>query len=161
VLDPTARSIVLSLFAPEEHELEQRYGTNPVVNVHAAITEARELLAPSATTDIAPATSRDAVAIVFGEYELDLGLCELRHRGTRVHVEPQVFDVLAYLAIRRGSLVTKEELLDNVWGDRFVSESTLTTRIKAARRATGDNGEQQSVIRTVRGRGFTFVATVR
>jgi DNA-binding winged helix-turn-helix (wHTH) protein len=66
-----------------------------------------------------------------------------------------------YLARRRGVLVTKEELLDSVWGGRFVSESALATRIKAARRATGDDGATQSVIRTVHGRGYTFVAEVR
>src|SRR5207248_5462792 len=53
------------------------------------------------------------------------------------------------------------DLLDNVWGDRFVSESALTTRVKAARRAVGDDGQQQRVIKTVHGRGYRFVAEVR
>jgi DNA-binding winged helix-turn-helix (wHTH) protein len=73
-------------------------------------------------------------------------------------VEPQVFEVLCYLAQRRGALVTKNELLDEIWGSRFVSESTLTSRVKAARRATGDDGRSQLVIRTVHGRGYVFVA---
>jgi pimeloyl-ACP methyl ester carboxylesterase len=71
-----------------------------------------------------------------------------------------VFEVLAYLVAHRDRVVPKEELLDAVWGDRFVSESALTTRIKAARRAVGDDGSAQRVIRTVHGRGYQFVAPV-
>ena len=97
----------------------------------------------------------------FGSFELDTDLFELRRDGTSVPVEPQVFNVLAYLVAHRDRVVTKNELLDNVWGDRFVSESALTTRIKAARRAVGDDGQQQHVIRTVHGRGYRFVAEVR
>ena len=57
-------------------------------------------------------------------------------------------------------MVRKEELLDAIWGDRFVSESALTTRIKAVRQAVGDDGSQQLIIRTVHGKGYEFVATV-
>ena len=96
----------------------------------------------------------------FDDYEMDIGRFELRRRGTRIPTEPQVFDVLSYLVQHRSRLVPKEELLDEIWGDRFVSESTLTSRIKAARQATGDDGEAQRVIRTVRGRGYMFVAPV-
>jgi tetratricopeptide (TPR) repeat protein len=71
-----------------------------------------------------------------------------------------VLDVLVHLVRHRDRLVTKEELFDSVWGDRFVSESALTSRIKAARRAVGDNGRLQGVIRTVHGRGYRFVADV-
>ena len=77
-----------------------------------------------------------------------------------MHVERQVFDVLAYLIAHRDRVVAKTELLDNVWGDRFVSESALSSRIKAARRAVGDDGARQAVIRTVFGRGYQFVAEV-
>ncbi len=73
-------------------------------------------------------------------------------------LEPQVFDLLAYLAGQGDRLVTKDELLDEVWGHRFVAESTLTSRIKSARRAVGDTGRDQRVIRTVYGRGYRFVA---
>ena len=59
----------------------------------------------------------------FGDTELDTTLFELRRRGVPVPVEPQVFDVLTYLLVHHDRVVTKEELLDNVWGDRFVSES--------------------------------------
>ena len=99
---------------------------------------------------------------VFGDgYELDVEAFELRHNGEPVAVEPQVFDVLAYLVERRDRVVTKEEMLDNIWGDRFVSESALTSRLKSARRAVGDDGRAQAVIRTVHGRGYRFVAEVR
>jgi pimeloyl-ACP methyl ester carboxylesterase/DNA-binding winged helix-turn-helix (wHTH) protein len=96
----------------------------------------------------------------FGAHELDTEAFELRHRGAVVPVEPQVFDVLAHLVAHRDRVVSKEELLDEVWGDRFVSESALTSRIKAARRAVGDDGKAQAVIRTQHGRGYRFVAPV-
>jgi DNA-binding winged helix-turn-helix (wHTH) protein/DNA-binding CsgD family transcriptional regulator len=96
----------------------------------------------------------------FGDIELDTTLFELRAGGVVTAVEPQVFDVLRYLVVNRDRLVTKEELLDNVWGDRFVSESALTTRIKTARRAVGDDGQSQHIERTVHGRGYRFVAPV-
>ena len=70
------------------------------------------------------------------------------------------FDVLAYLAAAPWQVVRKEELLDEVWGDRFVSESALTTRIKSARQAVGDDGSRQTIIRTVHGKGYEFIAAV-
>ncbi|MCM2314904.1 MAG: AAA family ATPase [Thermoanaerobaculia bacterium] len=96
----------------------------------------------------------------FGPYELDTRVYELRRSGTVRPVEPQVFDVLAYLARHRDRLVSKEELLEKLWPDRFVSETTLTSRVKEARKAVGDTGEAQAVIRTQRGRGYRFVAKV-
>ncbi len=96
----------------------------------------------------------------FDDRELDTDRYELRCDGMVVDVEPQVFDVLAYLVAHHDRVVTKEELLDEIWGDRFVSESTLTSRIKHARRAVGDDGHRQAVIRTVHGRGYRFVAAV-
>ena len=71
-----------------------------------------------------------------------------------------MFDVLVYLIRHRDRVVTKAELLDNVWGDRFVSESALASRLKSARRGVGDDGAAQRVIRTVFGRGYQFVAPV-
>jgi len=96
----------------------------------------------------------------FGEFELDTQLHELRCDGDRRHVEPQVFDVLSYLIACRDRLVTKDELLDKVWGHRHVAPTTLHTRIKHARQAVGDDGGEQRVIRTVRGLGFRVVADV-
>ncbi len=77
-----------------------------------------------------------------------------------IRVEPQVFDVLTQLVRNSHRFVTKEELFDSVWGGRFVGEAALTSRIKAARRALGDDGESQRYIRTVRGRGYQFVGTI-
>jgi DNA-binding winged helix-turn-helix (wHTH) protein/pimeloyl-ACP methyl ester carboxylesterase len=96
----------------------------------------------------------------FGGYELEPAARELRSKSGTVHVEQQVFDVLRYLAEHRDRVVPKTELLDEVWGDRFVSESALTSRIKSARRAVGDSGERQQVIKTVHGVGYRFVADV-
>jgi pimeloyl-ACP methyl ester carboxylesterase/DNA-binding winged helix-turn-helix (wHTH) protein len=96
----------------------------------------------------------------FGDYELDMRQHELRCNGAVIHIEPQVFDVLACLLARHDRLVTKEELLDTVWGHRFVAPTTLNSRIKFARQAVGDDGSAQRVIRTVHGRGFRVVAPV-
>lgn len=97
---------------------------------------------------------------VFDDCELDLDRYELRRGGTIEPVEPQVFDVLAVLIRERRRVVPKDELLDTVWGNRFVSESALTSRVKAARRAIGDDGRAQRLIRTVHGRGYQFVGEV-
>jgi pimeloyl-ACP methyl ester carboxylesterase/DNA-binding winged helix-turn-helix (wHTH) protein len=100
------------------------------------------------------------VIYVFGDCELDLGRFELRRAGAVQPVEPQVFDVLALLLRERGRVVSKEELLDAVWGSRFVGDSALTSRVKAARRAIGDDGRGQRMIRTVHSRGYQFVGQV-
>ena len=97
---------------------------------------------------------------VFGDCELDLDRFELRRAGRLRPVEPQVFDLLAVLIRERRRVVPKEELLDTVWGNRFVSESALTSRVKAARQAVGDDGRSQRLIRTAHGRGYQFVAPV-
>ena len=96
----------------------------------------------------------------FDGFELESSRFELRHDGVPVPMEPQVYDVLCYLVAHRNRVVPKEELLDEIWGDRFVSESALTSRIKAARRALGDDGATQRFIETTRGRGYRFVAIV-
>ena len=77
--------------------------------------------------------------------------------GAQVH---QVFDVLVYLITNRDRVVPKTELLDGVWGDRFVSESALTSRIRSARQAVGDDGDAQRRIRTAHGRGYQFIGDV-
>ena len=97
----------------------------------------------------------------FDDYVLDAARYELRSGETVIKVEPQVFDVLTLLVSNHDRFVTKEELFDSVWGGRFVGEAALTSRIKAARRALGDDGESQRYIRTVRGRGYQFVGRVR
>lgn len=96
----------------------------------------------------------------FGDVVLDTDRYLLERDGEPQHVQPQVFDVLSHLLANRSRVVPKTELLDTVWGDRFVSESTLTSRIKAARRVVGDDGITQHVIKTVHGRGYRWVADV-
>ena len=76
-------------------------------------------------------------------------------------VEPQVFDLLVYLVQNRDRVVSKSDLIALVWEGRIVSESTLTSRINAARKAIGDSGEDQKLIRTITRKGFRFVGTVR
>src|SRR6266487_560061 len=98
------------------------------------------------------------MVFLFDDLELDTSLFELRRGGVRVPLEPQVFSVLAYLVAHRDRVVSKEELMDEVWGGRFVSETAVTSRIKQARRALGDDGKSQRVIRTVHARGYRFVA---
>ena len=75
-------------------------------------------------------------------------------------MEPQVLDILAALVTRRDQMVTKQDLVDQVWGGRFVSDAALSSRIKSARQAIGDNGRDQRMIRTIHGRGFRFVGPV-
>jgi pimeloyl-ACP methyl ester carboxylesterase/DNA-binding winged helix-turn-helix (wHTH) protein len=100
------------------------------------------------------------VIFLFADCELDLDRFELRRAGRVVPVEPQVFDVLAVLVRERSRVVPKEELLDTVWGSRYVTESALTSRVKAGRRAIGDDGRAQRLIRTVHGRGYQFIGEV-
>src|SRR5689334_17748692 len=76
-------------------------------------------------------------------------------------MEPQAFDVLTHLVSHRNRVVSKEELMDVVWGGRFVAETAVTSRIKQVRRALGDDGRTQGLLRTVHGRGYRFVAPVR
>lgn len=111
--------------------------------------------------DFAPLASSDSTGLRyrFDEFEIDGPAHVLLRDGEPIHLEPQVFDVLAYLAANSDRLVSREELLDEVWGDQFVSLSALTSRIKTVRRALGDDGRTQRYIRTVQGRGYQFVPT--
>ena len=97
---------------------------------------------------------------LFEDHVLDIDRRELRRGAQQIPVGPQVFDLLVYLVQNRERVVTKDDLLDAVWSGRFVSESNLTTRINAARKAIGDTGEEQRLIRTVPRKGFRFVGVV-
>jgi TolB-like protein/Tfp pilus assembly protein PilF len=98
---------------------------------------------------------------LFGDYVLDVDRRELRRGPDLVAVEPQVFDLLVYLLRHRDRVVSKDDLIQGVWHGRVVSESTLTSRINAARKAIGDSGEQQALIRTIARKGLRFVGDVR
>ena len=101
-----------------------------------------------------------AAMVQFGSTEVDLDAREVRRAGRVEHLEPQAFDVLAYLIEHRDRVVPKPELLDAVWGDQFVSDAAITTRVKEIRQALGDDGRSQGIIRTIRGHGYRFVAEV-
>jgi DNA-binding winged helix-turn-helix (wHTH) protein/pimeloyl-ACP methyl ester carboxylesterase len=97
---------------------------------------------------------------LFDDCELDIESGELRRHGKPVSVEPQVFDLLAYLVENRERLIDHDALIDAVWHGRIVSDSAIAARISAARKAVGDNGKEQRVIRTVPRRGFRFLPAV-
>ncbi|HZP68593.1 MAG TPA: winged helix-turn-helix domain-containing protein [Pseudolabrys sp.] len=96
----------------------------------------------------------------FANFEIDLARHELRCDGVPVPVEPQVFDLLVHLVRNHSRIVTKDELVAVVWNGRAISDAALSSRVSAARRAVGDNGNDQKVIRTLNRRGFRFVAKV-
>ena len=97
---------------------------------------------------------------IFDDHRLDTERRELHRGSERIAVEPQVFDLLIYLLQNRDRVVSKDDLFASVWGGRVVSESTLTSRINAARKALGDSGEDQKLIRTVARKGVRFVGIV-
>jgi len=94
----------------------------------------------------------------FGNYTLDDELLELRLNEQLVDTEPQVFRLIAHLIRKRDQVVSKDELIAEIWDGRIVSDAALNSRINLARKAVGDNGTSQSVIKTFPRRGFRFVA---
>ena len=96
----------------------------------------------------------------FGDHVLDTERRELRRGAELVPLEPQVFDLLVYLVRNRGRVVSKDDLIDGVWAGRIVSDSALTTRLNAVRKAVSDSGAEQRVIRTLARKGVRFVAEV-
>lgn len=98
---------------------------------------------------------------LFADHTLDTDRRELRRRGLPIAIEPQVFDLLAYLLQNRQRVVSKDDLFASVWGGRIVADSTLASRINAARKAVGDSGEEQRLIRTIARKGIRFVGEVQ
>jgi len=96
----------------------------------------------------------------FADHVLDLDRRELKRGSQQIAVEPQVFDLLAHLIQNRDRVVSKDDLLSAIWGGRVVSESNLTSRINAARKAIGDDGEKQRLIRTYARKGVRFIGNV-
>lgn len=97
----------------------------------------------------------------FDQFELDLDKAELRSRGITINIEPQVYALLALLIQNRDRLVSRDEIIDKVWGGRFISESAVSRRVKTLRQTVGDNGAKQRLIKTIHARGFRFVADVQ
>src|ERR1051325_2807964 len=102
-----------------------------------------------------------AMLFFFDGYVLDSDRRELRRGSELIAIEPQVFDVLEYLVRHRERVVSRDDLISAVWQGRIVSESTLSSRINAARAAIGDTGATQQLIRTLPRRGMRFIAAVR
>lgn len=96
----------------------------------------------------------------FGEFRIDTASAELRGPGGAVPIEPKVYDMLVLLAENPGRLVTREEMIEQVWGGRIVSDSAVSTVLKNVRRAIGDDGVSQRFLKTVHGRGHRFTAEV-
>jgi len=98
---------------------------------------------------------------IFSNQILDTDTRELSRENMPVSLEPQVFDLVVHLMENRDRVVSKEELIDKIWKGRHVAESTLTSRINAARKAIGDSGSTQALIRTIARKGFRFVGSVQ
>ena len=96
----------------------------------------------------------------FADHTLDIERRELRRGEEAIALEPQVFDLLAYLVQSRDRVVSKDDLIATVWGGRIVSDATLSSRIYAARKALGDTGRDQKMIRTVSRKGLRFIGTL-
>jgi len=97
---------------------------------------------------------------LLADHAIDTDRRELRRGTELIAVEPQVFDLLVFLVRNRERVVSKDDLIATVWGGRIVSDSTLTSRINAARKAVGDSGGEQRLIRTIARKGFRFVGEV-
>ena len=101
------------------------------------------------------------VQFVFADHTLDTARRELRRGTEAIAVEPQVLDLLICLVENRNRVVTKNDLIASVWNGRVVSEATMSSRIYAARKALGDTGQCQRLIRTIQRKGLRFVGEVR
>lgn len=104
--------------------------------------------------------SQNILGYRFGDCELDLELMALRRHGVEVPVQRRQFDLLLYLIENRDRLVSRAELLRNVWPEVSVSECALSTTLRGVRRLIGDDGRRQRMIATRRGFGLRFAAPV-
>jgi len=101
------------------------------------------------------------VRYVFGSFELDTQRAELRCEDIDVAIEPKAYSLLCLLADNHDRMVTKDEIVEKIWDGRAVSDSVVSTGIKGVRRALGDDGDRQLFVKTIRGRGFRFIAPVK
>ncbi len=96
----------------------------------------------------------------FAQFEIDSEHFQLRCDGREIHLEPLVFDLLLFMVERAGQVLTREAIIERIWKGRFVSDATVSSCIKSIRKALGDDGQSQTYVRTIRGRGFQFAAAV-
>lgn len=97
----------------------------------------------------------------FGPYSLDPAERVILRDGAPLSLTPKVFDTLVYLVRNSGRLLTKDELLKEVWPDTFVEEVNLAVNISTLRKAFGEGPQDGRYIATVAGRGYRFVAEVQ
>lgn len=97
---------------------------------------------------------------LFDNFTIDTDRRELRGADGAIHVEPQVFDLLLNFVRNTNRVISKDELIAQIWHGRAISDAALNSRINSARRAIGDTGKQQALIRTIQRRGFLFAAEV-
>ena len=96
----------------------------------------------------------------FNSLNIDTELYRLISSDDEVKIEPQVFDLLLYLIEHRDRVVSREELLEKLWEGKIVTDAALGARLKAVRKAVGDDGTKQSIVKTIHGRGYQFVADI-
>jgi len=97
---------------------------------------------------------------IFKQFSLDSETFELKKQGKLVAIEPQVFLVLQFLIENRDRVITKDQLINEIWNNRCVSDASISSRIRSARKAVNDDGDTQNIIRTIYGQGFRFIADV-
>jgi DNA-binding winged helix-turn-helix (wHTH) protein len=97
----------------------------------------------------------------FDEFEVDIENFALLKDGKYCPVEPLVFDLIAFLSRNTGRVITRDEIIDHVWKGRIVSDATVASCIKSARKALDDSGSEQKYIQTIRGRGIQFLGSVQ
>lgn len=131
---------------------------SPWISVQSRLSEAAN---PGPRMAGSPGFRSAGVKISFGKHVLDSDRRELTCGSEAIAVGPQVFDVLLYLLRNRERVVTKDDLIGVVWGGRIVSDSTLTSHINAVRKAIGDSGGRQLLVRTIARKGYRFVGDVR
>ncbi len=98
--------------------------------------------------------------VTFDNILIDTDKHELWKGDERISVEPQVFALISHLIKERHRVVSKDELIEVIWEGRFISDSAVSSRIKSARKALGDDGRTQQYIKTLHGTGFRFIATI-
>src|SRR6516225_2235979 len=136
-------------------------GARAKVFAKLLICASEDLHFPLRTASSEGGGSGAKVLFLFADHTLATDRRELVRGSAPIAVEPQVFDLLVHLMRNRNRVVSKDDLIASVWGGRIVSEATLASRINAARKAVGDSGAEQRVIRTLSRKGFRFVGDVR
>jgi len=97
----------------------------------------------------------------FDDFLLDTDLAEFRRQSIEVPLEPQAYSLLCLLIEARDRVLCKDEIIDNIWKGRIITDTALSTLVKTLRHSIGDSGARQRLVKTIRGRGFRFVGDVK